>query len=184
MDLDPCKFCNFVGNNKTETSVHVHRTHPGMNCYNYHCWTCGISFRKGAGMKRHNNTVKHLLEVKRFKESTMQTSTLWDITLPEERYLTFIDSIDKEQIQPEPEKYFKAAPVINIGERPIEIPLKRKGFTTDPRPGIGIYKKIKSRKLEKDTPALFPSPDEPDTPPIIIKEKDNSLTYILDKVAD
>ena len=114
----------------------------------------------------------------------MQISTLWDITLPEERYLTFTDSIDKEQIQPEPEKYFKAAPVINIGERPIEIPLERKGFATDPGPGIGIYKKIKLRKLEKEMPALFPSPDEPDTLPITIKEKDNSVTYIPDKVAD
>ena len=35
-----------------------------------------------------------------------------------------------------------------------------------------------------DEPANFPTPDEPDIPPIIVKEKDNSLTYIPDKIAD
>ena len=32
-------------------------------------------------------------------------------------------------------------------------------------------------------PAFFPTPDDLDTPPIIIKEKDNTLTYIPDKIA-
>ena len=142
MELDPCKYCDFIGNNKSETSAHTHKIHMGMNCYNYHCWTCGISFNKKAGMKRHNSTVKHLLEVKRFKESTT-TSTLWDLTPPEERYLTYIDRIDGEQIQPKPVKYFKEAPIIHVGLKPVEIPLKKRGFTKDPRPGVGRHKKIK-----------------------------------------
>ena len=33
-------------------------------------------------------------------------------------------------------------------------------------------------------PASYPAPDTPDTPPFIIKEKDNSLTYIPDQVAE
>ena len=32
--------------------------------------------------------------------------------------------------------------------------------------------------------ASYPSPDTPDTPPFIIKEKDNSLTYIPDQIAE
>ena len=99
-------------------------------------------------MKRHNNTVKHLLEAKRFKESTMQTNTLWDITPTEERYLTFIDQIANEQIQPKPANYFKVAPPLNNGPKLIEIPLERNGLTKDPRPGIGIYKKIKVKEVQ------------------------------------
>ena len=33
-------------------------------------------------------------------------------------------------------------------------------------------------------PAKYPTPDTADTPPFIIKEKDNSLTYIPDQVAE
>ena len=66
----------------------------------------------------------------------------------------------------------------------MEIPLERRGFTKDPRPGVGKYKKIKQRIPDKDLPAFFPTPDDPDVPPIIIKEKDNTLTYIPDKIAD
>ena len=115
MELDPCKYCDFIGNNKSKTSAHIHKIHMGMNCYNYHCWTCRISFNKESGMKRHNSTVKHLLEVKRFKESTT-TSTLWDLTLPEERSLTYIDRIDREQIQPKPLKHFKEVPRNYLGD--------------------------------------------------------------------
>ena len=183
MELDPCKYCDFIGNNKSETSAHIHKIHMGMNCYNYHCWTCSISFNKESGMKRHNSTVKHLLEVKRFKESTT-TSTLWDLTPPEERYLTYIDRIDDEQIQPKPVKHFKGVSRNHVGLKPVEIPLKRRGFTKDPRPGVGRYKQIKPTTQDKDSPALFPTPDNPDVPPIIIKEKDNTLTYIPDQIAD
>ena len=83
-------------------------------------------------MKKHNSTVKHLLEVKRFKESTT-TSTLWDLTPPEERYLTYIDRIDEEQIQPKPVKHFKEASRNYVGLKPVEIPLKRRGLTRDPK---------------------------------------------------
>ena len=141
MELDPC---NFVGKNSSDTSIHIHNTHPGMNCNNFYCWTCGIIFRKEASLKRHTSTVKHLLEVKRFKESTAemaQTSTLWDITPAKERYLTFIDHINPEQTQPKPERFFKIAPKINESKEPIKIPLEKSGDTSDSRPGIGIYKK-------------------------------------------
>ena len=124
-------------------------------------------------MKRHNSTVKHLLEAKRFKESTTM-STLWDLSPPEERYLTYIDRIDGEQIQPKPVKYFREVSINYVGLKPVEIPLKRRGFTKDPRPGVGRYKQIKQRIPDKDSPALFPTPDDPDVPPIIIKEKDNT----------
>ena len=66
----------------------------------------------------------------------------------------------------------------------MEIPLKRRGFTIDPRPGVGRYKKIEQRIPDKDSPAFFPTPDDPDVCPIIIKEKDNTLAYIPDKIAD
>ena len=133
--------------------------------------------------------VKHLLEVKRFKESTeqMDMSTLWDITPTNERYITFIDYIDPEQTQPRPERFFKIAPKIRKSDVQIEIPLEKIGDITDPRPGVGIYKKmnVTPRKIkDKDMPASFPAPDTPDTPLFIIKEKDNSLTYIPDHVAD
>ena len=78
-------------------------------------------------------------------------------------------------------KYLKEAPIIHVGLKPVEIPLKKRGFTKDPRPGVRRYKKIKQRIPDKDLPAFFPTPDDPDTPPIIIKEKDNTLTYIPDR---
>ena len=117
----------------------------------------------------------------------MDTLTLWDITPKNERYITFIDHINPEQTQPRPERFFKIAPKINKSDIPIKIPLDKIGKTTDPRPGVGIYKKIKftPRKIkDKDMSAKFPAPDTPDTPPFIIKEKDNSLTYIPDHVAE
>ena len=66
----------------------------------------------------------------------------------------------------------------------MEIPLERRGFTKDQRPGVGRYKQIKPTTQDKDLPALFPTPDNPNVPPIIIKEKDNTLTYIPDQIAD
>ena len=74
-----------------------------------------------------------------------------------------------------------------MSDAPIEIPLEKIGETADPRSRVGIYKKIKftPRNIkDKDTPASFPAPDTPDTSPFIIKEKDNSLTYIPDQVAE
>ena len=136
MELDPCRYCNFVGENRCSTSTHIHTKHPGLDCTNYHCWTCGTTFKRESGLKRHNTTVKHLLEVKRFKESTkqMDMSTLWDITPTNGRYLTFIDHIDPEQTQPRPERFFKTAPKINKTDVSIKIPLEKIGTTADPRP--------------------------------------------------
>ena len=177
MELDPCNYCSFVGENKSQTSTHIHTKHPGMNCTNYHCWTCGITLKKEAGLKRHV-TVKHLLEVKRFKESTEQmVSTLWDITPNNERYLTFIDYINAEQKQPGPERYFKIVTKINTSDKTIKIPLEKNGETSDPRPGIGIYKKMKFMKFiprniqEKYTKSSYPAPDVPGTLPSSSKRK-------------
>ena len=117
----------------------------------------------------------------------MDMSMLWDITPTNERYLTFIDYINPEQTQPRSERFFKIAPKINKSDVPIKIPLEKIGKTADPRPGVDIYKKIEftHRKIkDKDRPASFPAPDTPDTPLFIIKEKDDSLTYIPDHVAD
>ena len=114
-------------------------------------------------------------------------STLWDITPNNERYLTFIDYINPEQTQPRPERYFKIATKINTSDKPIEIPLEKNGETSDPRPGIGIYKKMKftPRNIqEKNTESSYPASDTPDILPFIIKETDNSLTYIPDSVAE
>ena len=56
-------------------------------------------FRKETTLKRHNTTVRHLLEEKRIKTATenlQQTTTLWSTTNPEVRYLSYIDHIDQE----------------------------------------------------------------------------------------
>ena len=113
-------------------------------------------------------------------------STSWDITPVKERYLMFIDYINPEQTQPKPERFFKIAPKINTSKEPIEIPLEKVGETSDLRPGIGIYKKVNitPKKIQdKDTESSYPTPDTPDTAPFIIREEDNSLTYIPDRVA-
>ena len=45
--------------------------------------------------------------------------------------------------------------------------------------------KIQVKRIEnKDTQADYPAPDTPDSPPFIIREKDNSQTYTPDQVAD
>ena len=144
-----------------------------MHCTNHFCWTFGVTFRKESGLKRHNTTVKHLLEVKRFKECTKQmaTSTLWDLTPEKERDLTFIDHIDLVQTQPKPEKFFRHEPEIYNNSKPIEIPLEKKGETSDQRRGIEIYRKMKftPKKIQdKGSPSSYPAPDTPDTPPFII----------------
>ena len=173
-------------------SAHIHTKHPGINCTNYHCWTCGITFKREAGLKRHNVTVKHLLEVKRFKESTEQmASTLWDITPNNERYLTFIDYINSEQTQPRPERYFKIAPKINTSNKPIKIPLEKIGDN--------IRSKARNRNLQKDEIHTQEYPREKTQNPVIllqilqilqihspflIKGKDNLLIYIPDSVAE
>ena len=62
-------------------------------------------FRKETTLKRHNTTVKHLLEEKRIKTATenlQQTTTLWSTTKPEVRYLSYIDHIDQEYYAPSP----------------------------------------------------------------------------------
>ena len=98
MNLDPCRYCPYVGDDHSTTSSHIHTNHPGKDCTNHFCWTCGLMFRKETTLKRHNTMVKHLLEEKRIKTATenlQQTTTLWSTTNPEVRYLSYIDHIDK-----------------------------------------------------------------------------------------
>ena len=101
-------------------------------------------------------------------------STLWEITPNNERYPTFIDYINPEQTQPRPERYFNIAPKINTSDKPIKISLEKIGETSDPRPGIGIYKKkiYTPRKIEeKDTESSYPAPDTPDILPSSSKRR-------------
>ena len=117
-------------------------------------------------MKRHNTTARHLLEAKKFKESLADmTSHLWDITPQNERYLTFIDTIDEAQIQPNPERFFRTDPSYHNNAELIEIPLEKIGRTKDPRPGVGVYKKIKPRVFDKEISSRYPPADTPDNPP-------------------
>ena len=156
-----------------------------MNCSNYHCWTCGISFKKETTMKKHNTTVRHLLEAKKFKESLADmTSHLWDITPQNERYLTFIDTIDEAQIQPNPEKFFRTDLPYHNNAEPIEIPLEKIGRTKDPRPGVGVYKKKKPRVFDKEISSRYPPADTPDNPPFLVEGDDGTITYVPEKIAN
>ena len=69
MNLDPCRYCPYVGDDHSTTSSHIHTNHPGKDCTNHFCWTCGLMFRKETTLKRHNTMVKHLLEEKNNKDS-------------------------------------------------------------------------------------------------------------------
>ena len=69
-----------------------------------------------------------------------------------------------------------------LRQSPITIPLEKKGDTSDPRPGHGIYKKIK--KFTPDSPAAYATEDTPDNPPFIIENNDKSLSYVPDHVAE
>ena len=147
MDLDPCKYCQFVGDSCSETSTHVHTHHPGKDCTNHICWTCGLMFRPVKNLKRHNISVKHLLEEKRMKivtENLQQTTTLWMTTPPEVRYLSYIDHIDQESCAPVPTCKFFNSPPNTLKDRPVTIPLEKKCNLQDPRQGHGIYKNIET----------------------------------------
>ena len=69
-----------------------------------------------------------------------------------------------------------------LRQSPITIPLEKKGDTSDPRPGQGIYKKIKIPT--PDFPAAYATEDTPDNPPFIIENMDKSLSYVPDQVAE
>ena len=184
MNLDPCRYCPYVGDNQSTTSSHIHTNHPGKDCTNHFCWTCGLMFRKENTLKRHNTTVKHLLEAKGIKKATenlQQTTTLWSTTNPEVRYLSYIDHIDQEYCAPQP-THRPTTTIQMLRQSPITIPLEKKGYTSDPRPGHGIYKKIKI--LTPDSPAAYATEDTPDNPPFIIENMDKSLSYVPDHVAE
>ena len=182
MDLDPCRYCTFVGDNCSATSTHVHTQHPGKDCKNYFCWTCGLMFRSSNTLKRHNTTVKHLLEEKKMKMVTEElTNTPWSTTTPEVRYLTFIDHIDQESCAPQPTRKPHGSSSSTLKESTMIIPLRKIGDTQDPRPGHGIYK---YRTPTTEKPAAYAKEDNTDNPPIIIEKDDKTLSYIPDKVAE
>ena len=68
-----------------------------------------------------------------------------------QRYLTFVDYINPEQTQPQPER----------------IPLEQTVNTSDPRPGVRIYRKLNiqvKKSEDKDMQANYPPPDTRYTP--------------------
>ena len=141
-------------------------------------------FRKETTLKRHNTTVRYLLEEKRIKtvtENLQQTTTLWSTTNPEVRYLSYIDHIDQEYCAPAPtHKPFISS---KLKESPIIIPLEKKGEVHDPRPGHGIYSNMK-RPISSESLAACAEEDIPDNPPFIIENNDKSLSYVPDQVAE
>ena len=184
MNLDPCRYCPYVGEDHSTTSSHIHTNHPGKDCTNHFCWTCGLMFRKETTLKRHNTMVKHLLEEKRIKTATenlQQTTTLWSTTNPEVRYLSYIDHIDQEYCAPLP-THQPTTSTKRLRQSPLIIPLENKGHTRDPRPGHGIYRKIKI--FTPESPATYAVEDIPDNPPFIIENRDKSLSYVPDQVAE
>ena len=186
MELDPCRYCNHVGDNCSTTSSHIHTHHPEKDCTNHFCWTCGLMFRTKTTLKRHNTSVKHLLEEKTMKivtENLQQTTTLWSTTAPEVRYLSYIDHIDQEGCAPVPTCKFSISPLNTLKEKPVIIPLEKKCELADPRPGHGMYKNVK-RPMSTETPAAYAEEDIPDNPPFIIENDDKSLSYVPDQVAE
>ena len=74
-------------------------------------------------------------------------------------------------------------PTHKLKESPIIIPLENKGHAHDPRPGHGIYRKMK-RPTPSESPAAYAEEDIPDNPPFIIENIDKSLSYVPDQVAE
>ena len=150
------------------------------DCTNHFCWTSGLMFRKETTLKRHNTTVRHLLEEKRIKtvtENLQQTTTIWSTTNPELRYLSYIDHIDQECCAPVPTHKPFISSTYKLKESPIIMPLEKKGEVHDPRPGHGIYSNMK-RPISSESPAAYAEEDIPDNPPFIIENNDKSLSYV------
>ena len=114
-------------------------------------------------------------------ENVQQTTTLWSTTVPEVRYLSYIDHIDQENCAPVPTCKFSIFPPKTLKEKPVIIPLEKKCELLDPRPGHGMYKKMK-RPISAEIPATY-AEDIPDNPPFIIENDDKSLSYVPDQVA-
>ena len=75
-------------------------------------------------------------------------------------------------------------PTHKLKELPIIIPLENKGNAHDPRPGHGIYRKMK-RPTPSEPPATCAEEDIPDNPPpFIMENSDKSLSCVPDKVAE
>ena len=105
--FDPISWsrCNLCKQKYPDDEIvqHIHQKHPDKDCSTYNCWTCGIQFKKEREMKRHMNTVKHLLEAKKL---TIQEDT--PALLPErnttivqtilETYTEIVKSNKEEQI--------------------------------------------------------------------------------------
>ena len=155
MNLDPCRYCPYVGDDNSTTSSHIHTNHPGKRLYQSFLLDLWTDVRKETTLKRHNTMVKHLLEEKRIKTATenlQQTTTLWSTTNPQVRYLSYIDHIDQEYCAPLP-THKPTTSTKRLRQSPLIIPLEKKGDTCDPRPGHGIYRKIKT--LTPEFPATY-----------------------------
>ena len=123
----------------------------------FFCWTCGLMFRTETTLKRHNTSVKHLLEEKRMKitmENLQQTNILWSTTTPEVRYLSYIDHIDQESCAPAPTHKFSISPVNTLKDEPVIIPLEKKCEMSDPRPGHGMYKNMRRPILGRNSSCI------------------------------
>ena len=137
-------------------------------------------------LKRYNTSVKNLLEEKRVRianENLQQTTTLWSTTVPEVRYLSYIDHINQETCAPVPTCKFSISPLNTLKEKPVIIPLEKKCELPDPRPGHGMHKKM-NRPKSAATPATYTEEDIPDNPLLIIENDDKSLSYVPDQVAE
>ena len=74
-------------------------------------------------------------------------------------------------------------PKITLKEKPVIIPLEKKCELLDPRPGHGMYKKMK-RPISAEIPAAYAEEDIPNNPSFIIENDDKSLSYVPDQVAE
>ena len=99
------------------------------------------------------------------------------------RYLSYIDYIDQECCAPAPTHKPFISSTHKLKESPIIIPLEKKGEVHDPRPGHGIYRKMK-RPTSSESPAAYAEEGIPDNPPFIIENNDKSLSYVPDQVAE
>ena len=89
----------------------------------------------------------------------------------------------KKVVAQDPTCKFSIFPLNTLKEKPVTNPLEDKGKEQDPRPGHGMYNKMK-KSISVEIPATHAEEDTPDNPPFIIENKDKTLSYVPDKVAE
>ena len=80
----------------------------------------------------------------------------------------------KKVVAQDPTHKFSIFPQNILKEKPVTNPLEDKGKKQDPRPGHGMYNKMK-KSISVEIPATHAEVDMPDNPSIIIKNKDKTL---------